>query len=77
MLENSIIQNARSVKRVEGRGIYFIFCSIGREDGREELLNIAYSGEDDITLSDENMEPCGCIEDFEVVSFLPAERRGR
>lgn len=42
------------------------------KDGHEELLNIAYLGEDDITLADDNMEPCGCIEDSEVESFMPA-----
>ena len=43
------------------------------KDGTEETLNIAYLGEDDITIADDDMQVCGYIEDSDVESFLPAE----
>lgn len=42
-------------------------------DGSEETHNIWLLGEDDIIIADDNMRPCGWIDDVKVKSFIPAE----
>ena len=41
------------------------------KDGEEQEVNISHFWEDDIVLDDDDMEPCGWIEDTKVKSFIP------
>lgn len=43
------------------------------KNGEEQTVNIFHLGEDDIIIADDDMEPCGWIDDDTVRSFLPAE----
>ncbi len=41
------------------------------KNGEERTITIWGFGEDDVTFVDDNMEPCGWIEDTEIESFIP------
>ena len=43
------------------------------KNGDEEVVNISHFWEDDIVIADEDLEPCGWIEDEKVASFIPVK----